>query len=41
MQVLPSVLLPQNIGNTYTASLYAGLLSVVTEKSSALVRSAR
>ena len=31
-KVGPSTLLPQNLGNSYTASLYAGLLSLVYNK---------
>lgn len=35
-KVAPSTLLPQNIGNTYTASLYAGLVSLIATKGSEL-----
>lgn len=31
-KVQPSLLMPQNVGNTYTASLYTSLLSLIAEK---------
>jgi hypothetical protein len=36
-KVGPATLLPQHLGNMYTASLYAGLLSLVHNKRDALV----
>lgn len=35
-KVSPTTLLPQNVGNTYTAALYAGLLSLVATNADAL-----
>jgi len=38
-KVVPGTTLPQNVGNSYSASLYAGLLSVISNKSDALAGS--
>lgn len=36
-KVDPSLLLPKALGNTYTGSLYTGLLSLITNKQDQLV----
>jgi hydroxymethylglutaryl-CoA synthase len=37
-KVEPSLLLPRKLGNSYTASLYMGLLSLISNKQNDLVR---
>jgi hydroxymethylglutaryl-CoA synthase len=36
-KVEPSALLPKNLGNSYTASMYTGLISLISQKKDELV----